>query len=236
MDKIYTVKFGLGYDCIANVYKVVRVCGRLFNFKARLYTLGDDAWRDIMLDHQFRIVDNYPFCTVFDLYCKGFYYWLVRKYGFASNQNTLHSFDMHNEEFHTISLPDIVQSIEYRSTCYTSLTEWNETVVLFSYPRDKFVKTKPIEMWVMHKSYEGNKNSPYWTKYLSIGPGGISKRPTIFLNHEELLIKVFDKGLFSYNMRTSKIKRILRGSVLWFQPSFRYVKSLVSVNRSTLEK
>ncbi|GMN43387.1 hypothetical protein TIFTF001_012580 [Ficus carica] len=235
-DNNFTVRFGLGYDCIANVYKVVRVCGRLFNFKAQVYTLGDDAWRDIMLDHQFRIIDSYPLCKVFHLYCKGFYYWLARKHGIASKQSTMHSFDMHNEEFHTVSLPDIVQSLEYRSTCYTSLTEWNETVVLFSYPRDKFVKTKPIEMWVMHQSSEGNKNSPYWTKYLSIGPGGISKSPTIFLNSEELLIKVFDKGLFSYNIRTNMVKRIHKGYVRWFLASFRYVKSLVSVNGSTLDK
>ncbi|GMN43384.1 hypothetical protein TIFTF001_012595 [Ficus carica] len=232
MEEIYTVKIGLGYDCTANVYKVVRVCEWFFNFKAQVYTLGDDAWRDVILD-QVEITDDYPLCTVFHMYCKGFYYWLVTKHD-ASNQYMIHSFDMHNEEFHTISLPDIFQSFEYRFTCYTSLTEWNESVVLLCYPMKSFVSTKPIEMWVMHKSFEGNKNSEYWTKYLSIRPEGNFQCPIIFLNSEELLITAYEKGLLCYNIRTSKFWRIHKGNIAWLQ-AIRYVKSLVSVNGNTVQ-
>lgn len=42
------------------------------------------------------------------------------------NQNTIHSFDMHNEEFRTICLPGIIESTDYNSTAYgKTLSVWN---------------------------------------------------------------------------------------------------------------
>lgn len=114
-----------------------------------------------------------------------------------------------------------------------------ESVVLFCFLENELVRQKPIEIWVMHEYFDqGHKISQSWTKQLSINiQEGIYKYkfPTIFLNSEELLIKVNQERFFSYNIRTSQIRSIHKGKLSWCQ-AFDYVKSLVSINGNTLDK
>ena len=68
------VKVGFGYDYIDNVYKVVRVCGWLGNFRAEVCTLGLDAWRDIVVNQAVESCNEYSMRTNKEVRCKGFYY------------------------------------------------------------------------------------------------------------------------------------------------------------------
>ncbi|XP_010095150.2 putative F-box protein At3g23260 [Morus notabilis] len=218
-------KFGIGYDHIAKVYKVVRIVRYFRFFIAEVYTPGDDDWREIEFDRE-QITHRHSFSHV---YCKGLYYWLSDKIRYKHNKIVMSSFDMHSEEFRSIRLPGILESKDYNPSAYgNSLTVWNESVVLFCFPRKEWLKTKPIEMWVMD---QGHQISQSWTKHVSINTEGIDnfKFPTVFLNSEELLIQASHEGLFSYNIRTRQTKSIRKGEVKWYQ-TFDYVKSLVSID------
>lgn len=52
--------------------------------------------------------DYFPTGPQEQVYSKGVYYWLVSKNYFHEHYFTeiVHSFDMHDEEFHTITLPN----------------------------------------------------------------------------------------------------------------------------------
>ena len=165
-------KVGFGYDYIDNVYKVVRVFRRLGTFKAEVYTLGLDAWRDVEVNQVVESFNEYPAHTKV-VHCKGFYYWLACKTPTPNLRvmQMIHSFDMHKEKFDTIPLPDIVQSREFSTACRISLTEWNESFALIYIPGKERNQGKSIDIWVLHDSSEGHRNSPSWTKQLSLDPG-----------------------------------------------------------------
>lgn len=220
------IRVGFGYDPITNVYKVVRVFGWIDGFTAQVYTLGNNSWRDINY-LQTKTRHQSIRRTIKAVYSKGVYYWLLR----ASNyEEIVHSFDMHDEKFHIIPLPDNCQESEFISNYNTSLTQWNELVVLFCYPKIERLITKPIEMWVMRDS---SVDRPCWTKHRSIDPlGGIHKTPIAFWKSDELLLREDEKRLVSYNLLTGKFKSIHEEVQITSFYAFPHVKSLVSVNIS----
>ncbi|GMN43420.1 hypothetical protein TIFTF001_012614 [Ficus carica] len=229
-------KVGFGYDYIDNVYKVVRFCGRHGTFKAQVYTLGlDDAWRDIEVNQLVESFNEYNLHTK-EVHCKGFYYWLVCKMPKPNQRmmQMIQSFDMHKEKFDTIPLPDIVQSRRILISCGISLTQWNESLALIFIMRKEWYEGKSIDIWVMHESFEGHRNSRSWTKQISLDLGGIHKITKVFLGSEELLVHAIEQGIFSYNMHTKKVTWILKGITRRFH-AFYYVRSLVSLNGICLD-
>ncbi|PON31760.1 F-box associated domain, partial [Parasponia andersonii] len=142
---------------------------------------------------------------------KGVYYWLVKEED-NSLEETTHSFDMHDETFRSIVLPDkyYYETAEGLETWQAELTEWNESVALIYDPVAKWARTKPIEVWVMHgQPCESHKSTQCWTKLLSIDPlGGLYKIPITFWKSDELLMREGESELVLYNLLTKKVKSL----------------------------
>lgn len=194
----WTIRVGFGYDSIDDVYKVVRVFGNLLSCpRAHDFTLGSDCWREISTKVECHVGDDgdyYNFTSNKQVYCKGVYYWLVRN--LLPYDEKIQSFDVHDEEFHLISLPNCFQ----REVCHTNLTQWNGSVALFYYPRNNFC-TKPIEVWVYNNGMDSS-STHCWTKKLSIlcPLEGAYNIPIAFWKSDELLIRKDKEGLISYNL------------------------------------
>ncbi|POO01830.1 F-box domain containing protein [Trema orientale] len=225
-DLFMTIRVGFGYDSIHNVYKVVRVFGFFGDLRAEVHTLGSDTcWREIKMEIENK--DDYYYPTSQQVYCKGVYYWLVStKYEEHNSNQIVQSFDIHDEEFHSIPLP-----AHFPSVYNTVLTQWNESsLALFYYPKAVFAKV-PIEMWGMNVSIS-SKVCNNWTKHLSIAPlEGIYMIPMAFLgsDHEELILRDGSLRLFAYNLLTKKVRSLhRRGAIAWLH-GFGYVKSLVQL-------
>ncbi|EXB82461.1 F-box/kelch-repeat protein [Morus notabilis] len=222
---------GFGYDSIDDVYKVVCVCAwPSGEFKAHVYTLGNDYtyWRDIPLKTQIIIGDYHSVrsITTKEVHCNGVCYWLVQDNN--AFQQQMYSFDMHDEEFRTIPLPDHIENMGYCNAYKLSLTRWNESAVLFFYPPPHWVRKVSIEMWVLR--------SWRWTKHQTTVPlRGMEKIEAAFYKSDEILIKE-KRGLLSYNVLTRKVRRIYKGDVDRFRACCYYVPSLVSIRRITFDK
>ncbi|PON83095.1 F-box domain containing protein [Trema orientale] len=216
----YYDSFPKGYDDIDKVYKVVKISGYWFDdLTAQVYTLGiNDSWREIKMREGTDDCDLFCDKTVC---CKGVSYWLL--FNVHTFEVIIYSFDMHDEEFRTIPLPDKFQTSSrgYVLDWDTSLTELNESLALFYHPKDKYGTVSPIEMWIMYESSEGHK---FWCKHLSIDPvGGIYKIPILFWKSDELLMMENKKGLVSCNILTKRVRRLHNRKLSTFI-SFGYVK------------
>ncbi|POO01816.1 F-box domain containing protein [Trema orientale] len=157
-----------------------------------------------------------------------------------SLEETIHSFDMYDETFRSIVLPDkyYYQTAEALETWQAELTEWNESVALIYYPVAKWARTKPIEVWAMHdQPCESHESTQCWTKLLSIDPlGGLYKIPITFWKSDELLMREGESELVLYNLLTKKVRSLHRkqfypGEMAWFR-AFGYVESFVSLTKS----
>ncbi|PON47172.1 F-box associated domain [Trema orientale] len=133
------------------------------------------------------------------------------------------SFDMFDEVFRRISLPDNLQTQQ----CI-KLAVWNESLALFLYPGERGAPIS-IEVWVMDDCFGGVKGSCSWTKKLTIGPLDGIATPWTFWKNDELLIEAIDGGLLSYNL-CSHMLRTLGGVESIRRWDFSYVRSLVSVH------
>ncbi|POO01824.1 F-box domain containing protein [Trema orientale] len=132
---------GFGYDAIDDVYKVVRVYRCFGLIRADVFILGSDCWREIEMkigseDDEL----SYRFGEE-QVYCKGVYYWMMR--GVPSLDEKIRSFDMHDEEFHTISLPGHFQ----KRIFIKKLTQWKGSLALFYYRKSLRLGRNPIEVW-----------------------------------------------------------------------------------------
>ncbi|PON51208.1 F-box domain containing protein [Trema orientale] len=243
---------GFGHDTVDDVYKVVRVaCKGALLLGAEIHTLGIDhhnSWRKLNTEEHFH-VGYTPSLLYPEVQCKSFIYWLT--YGCRNSNPVIISFDVHDEDFQTISLPTLDDNFSATETCSDvsyKLALWNESVALFKFyvPRCRCGKRstacfspKPIEMWVLDESSKGPEKSYFWTKHLIIPPLDRCYRPQVFWTNDELILTSFSwstdhtrKISFasSYNLVTQKVRR-LRGipETLEGIGSFAYVQSLVSI-------
>ncbi|KAM6577879.1 hypothetical protein CsatB_029716 [Cannabis sativa] len=223
---------GFGYDLNANDFKLVRIFGRNRNFKcfAELYSMNSDSWKRIKIDVK---LDDTCFHHGKGVLCKGVFYWLMMLLTpFPDFEyQTILSFDMSNEEFHSMPLPvDAMRNGDFmfdkREKC---LVEWNKSVALLVV--DEYKENLPcyIQMFVMD-DYNGGEYS--WTTHPTIGPLETYHFPLIFSSTDELIMVNSDKGVVSYNLKTQTLRglplpEVDMGTCL----SNFYVKSLISVEK-----
>ncbi|PON99976.1 hypothetical protein TorRG33x02_041040 [Trema orientale] len=139
-------------------------------------------------------------------------------------QDAIISFNMCEEEFRSIPLPDHVQ----RTRRWYSLALWkSESVVLFGSTELNTLFPASFEMWVM--VIEGDFT--HWTKHLTIGPLGCIKGLLDFWKYDELLIETTDGLVASYNLYNRSLRKLpIHEAVLpWATHAELYTKSLVSV-------
>lgn len=213
---------GFGYDSRAHDYKIVSIasCRRHLGLdplsRAEVYTLHTDCWREIRMP---------LLCSSSmhrKVYANGVCYWLVQ------NEDIILSFDMTDELFATIPLPDNLGPVKDDM----NLMVWNDSVALLSYPG---LKGQPvsIEIWMMNDCFSGGKGVEggcSWSKYYIVGPLLGIRAPWMFWRTDELLMERLDGGLVSYNLLTQKLRSIATSRtdrISYLACS--YVKSLVSV-------
>lgn len=218
---------GFGYDSKAQEYKVVRIVSFLTGVnntlpsRAEVYTIGDNSWREIKAQTESHVF----WAPSFKLFFKGFYFWWA-SIG-PPEQEIVLSFDMNEELFHDIYIPESVRHDTV--LCNRGLAVWKESIVLLAYGGDSGAQS--FDIWVIDDF--GVFTGP-WTKYLTIGPlEGISI-PMIFWKSDEFLMVATDGRAVSYNLSTKMFKYLPIHGVEdppYIQAAA-YVNSLVSVHGS----
>ncbi|PON77051.1 F-box domain containing protein, partial [Parasponia andersonii] len=217
---------GFGYDSRGNDYKVVRfgldrfLPDRIEYFKARaeLYSLRSDSWREIEIHLE---LDTFPHLGK-EVFNRGVIYW------FLWTHNVIFSFNVLDEVFHSIPLPNNLLVVQQDH--FIRLGVWNESVVLFFYS-NKRGSPNSIEVWMMEDCFVGAQDSCPWTKKLVIGPLADVAIPLTFLKNYELLLQRTDGGLILYDLHSQILRNftIIQGVNSIPCWDFSYVKSLVSV-------
>ncbi|XP_024024824.1 F-box/kelch-repeat protein At3g23880 [Morus notabilis] len=222
----------LGFGCVNGFYKVVRVSTREgVSFVAEVYTFGTSSWREIEMNvleseqEIFQLVFASLKNTFQEQCCRGVYYWL---FSLSSEKEMMISFDMCEEEFRRVALPDRAESRGYLVS--TSLQTWNDSLALLYCPGCSDT-IGSIEMWVMSDSAvcaDGHTGPRSWTKYRTFGPLEGIWCPLAFWKSDELLMRAKDEGVVSYNLHTQKLRS---ASTLVSPVDFAhiYLKTLVSV-------
>ncbi|PON54139.1 F-box domain containing protein [Parasponia andersonii] len=160
-----SAEFGFGYDPKANDYKFVRILngadygvGSNMASRAQVYSLGTDSWREIKMDTKVRYYRG----RRKGVYLRGVYYWWINALPYYNDM--ILSFDMCDERFQRIPLPDEVQRFgaEWRS-----LAVWNESLVLFFSAQNSWFSTS-FEKWVMLDIFGADEGVTPWIKHLTV--------------------------------------------------------------------
>ena len=216
----FTRAVGFGYDSKSMDFKVVRFMGFAkepeFYYRTRveIYDLTKDRWREIespFLGHRF-------WKPCFNMCHEGTCYW----WGLSEEGiETLETFDMSDEVFGQISIPEDFDVIADGPKC---LGVFNGSIVVFPYPYKGY--DRMFNVWRMGKDEFGGVS---WSKILTVGSVfGIEKAWWI-VNSDELFMEVNKEGLISYNNSKSQCLKLPTSC---FATAF--VKSLVSINRGNL--
>ncbi|KAL5565986.1 hypothetical protein UlMin_029150 [Ulmus minor] len=216
---------GFGYDSQANNYKVVKFGDyntRKVSARAELYSLKTDTWREI----QVPLGAGYVSIPHREVYLDGNFYWLMEDVNGDSDNSDdiIVSFDMRDEVFLSMLLPDDLQTPEV-NCC--SLTVWKESIALFFFPGQKGAPLS-IDIWAIDKG----SDCFLITKQVSIKPLLDIACPVTFWKDDEIIMKGRKGGLVSYNLCTQKLRKLDIGGVKRVSSwSLFYVKSLVSVEK-----
>ncbi|PQP94583.1 S locus F-box protein with the low allelic sequence polymorphism 2-S4 [Prunus yedoensis var. nudiflora] len=205
-------------------YKVVRAAQFVSGVftqhpsKVEVYSLAADTWREIPVDIQ----PHGSLNPSYQMYFKGFFYWIAY---WTEERNVILSFDMSEEVFHDIALPESGPDA-YE---YTSIAVWKDSLVLLTYPVENEAP-KTIDLWVLDEDLKGAKG--LWKKHLAIGPleKGV-EAPLVFWKDEELLMVMTNGDVVNYSLETQKLKHVPRHGLE--EPTniqaVPYVNSIVSI-------
>lgn len=214
---------GFGYDPKVDDHK----CFKLFNYardpnrnRALVYTLRTDSWREIKID-----LNGCCYLNSEGVYRRGVYYWW--NMGTSKSKQTILSFDLSEEEFHTIQLPEPLQRPR---SMMRKLALWNESVVCFVSAKNCRHSTS-FDMWVMADDYYigGVDGSTYWIKYLTIEPLVSIRSPLAFWKVDELLMQTGDGRFVSYNLVRKKFRRLPMQGIPGSGHAYLYSTSLISI-------
>ncbi|PON47173.1 F-box domain containing protein [Trema orientale] len=205
---------GFGYDSRANDYKVVRF--GFFGFPvenieaAEVYSLESDSWREIEVHVEF---GGLPFIDR-GVFCQGVFYWLIS----TNDDYLILSFDISDEVFHSIALPD---NLPVTLAKEIKLAVWNESIALFFCLGEREAP-RFIELWVL--------DDRSWIKKLTIGPLDGIATACAFWKNDELLLQETVGGIVSYNLHSQRLRNLtIRGVESVRHWECLYVKSLVSM-------
>ncbi|PON51467.1 hypothetical protein TorRG33x02_311380, partial [Trema orientale] len=219
---------GFSYDSRGNDYKVVRLGTdsfrrdgiKRFKMRAEVYSMSSDSWKETGIQLEF---DRLPHLGK-EVFCKGVFYWFI-----FSGRNIILSFDLFDEVFHTIRLPNnLVEATKDHSI---ESAVWNESIALFVYRQENAI-TESIEVWVTDDCSGGVNDSCSWIKKLTIRPPVDVAYPLAFLKNDEVLMKATSRTFVLYNLRSQMIRNLSfmdvpMSCVDW---DYSYVKSLISVH------
>ena len=198
---IYDIDFsstnavGFGYDSKSRDFKVVRVVefGSQYgetNLPARveIYDLRKKKWREI----ESAVCGRVTRAPTPQMHHKGTYYWWAYKEG---RTNIIHTFDMSEEVFGEISVPNDVVNERME---YISMGTLNGSIIIFHYSKTGNEKT--FDVWEMEKDVV------LWSKLMTIGHVFGVEKPLLFVNSDELLMEANEGRVISYNIKTHVTK------------------------------
>ena len=222
--------FGFGYDHKSNDYKVVRIVSFWDDSIERpdrpplveVYTLSTDSWRQFhtVLDAS---ISSDP-CKS-EIYLNGAYHWLAYRSEQPWHTELIISFDMSNEVFRIIRMPEFENISGMNLKTFSVL---NDCLALIFYSAEETVTGKNFDIWVMCEY--GIKES--WTKQFVVRPQVGIERPLGFAKNGELLLVGNNGQVVLYNFGSQETKNV---EVRELPDSFHasqaivYVESLVSI-------
>ncbi|PRQ42296.1 putative F-box domain-containing protein [Rosa chinensis] len=220
--RYYTEQLGFGYDPEGKDYKVLRFViydESCYWFKAEVYTMDSNSWREIKTEYN-NIIQFVNWSSDQPIYFNGICYWQVS----GSRGEFILSFDMGNELFHEILNPDLPDKCGV-----VRLAVWKEFISLFTY-QEEIVVPPSYDMWVMMDDLGDGKGS--WTKYFTIGPVEGDKWPLLFWKGDQLLMESNDGQIVLYNIGTQILKYLPIHFIrdLYYSQELVYVNSIVSIN------
>ncbi|XP_059285011.1 F-box/kelch-repeat protein At3g06240-like [Lycium ferocissimum] len=161
---------GFGFDTVANDYKVVRISRTCFGTPpvVELYKLSTGVWNDISYVAPSHVI----FHIAPHVYLNGASHWVASKWEEGSTPTMIVSFDMHDETFSVIILPNSLVSEVQQHNDRTNLVVLDESLCLVSYNKDK-----TIDIWMMKEYGEAES----WVKHYNITSRHIPYEPEV--NH-----------------------------------------------------
>ena len=232
-----------GYDSISNDFKVITILSYwndpgytvtynwdpkvIMHTQVEVYTLSTNSWRQVDCDTVSHI--NFP-ARFREIYLNGVYHWSGMAPGIAKYYDVIVSFDMRNEAFGILSMPNLGNILD-PAYVWEALAVLGNCVALVVF--DFRLTDKIFHIWVMREY--GIKES--WTKQYVIGPfSGITKiygsELQILLLGDKILMVEDNGEVVLYNLSAQKIKNLrVRGLPSLFRASeiMVYEESLVSI-------
>lgn len=196
-----TVGVGFGYDPKSNDYKVIRFM-RLSPYmysptRVEVYTLSTDSWRELNRKVLCGVEDSFSVVTESDCkYINGACYWVQARVIYEKRRYFVLSFDMSDEVFQKISMPNYTVSKDFR------LVVFNESLAVVMH--NLIRGTYALEIWVL------NVIGRTWSKLLMVRPNPRLRRPLAFWkNVDELIMEDKNGFVCCYNLVTQEIRNLL---------------------------
>ncbi|KAM6579049.1 hypothetical protein CsatB_030886 [Cannabis sativa] len=217
-----------GHDSRNNKYKCVAIWLDHNKCCVQVYTVGSDSWKEINIS---QVIMQYIRGKQVsdDVCCGGVCYWCIAQ----DETEMILSFDMSNEKFRIIELPDFdaLGDGDWDPEDYSlRLAVWNDSVVMCFTP----IGQRILSIFILKKDVTGDY---FWTG--EIGP--LEKHSGHFLpfwKNDEILMEVFDNDgkqhLVSCNIRTEELRSVdydLVKNGRFYDTVPIYEKSLISIRR-----
>ena len=224
---VFKGSLGFGFDPETNDYKVVRVVSfpitpnlPTLQHKVEVYSLSTGQWR--MLSDSL-----VPTCVVYGILTQssvnGAMHWLVSR---TANDNQFDHFglvfDLHNEVFREILLPELPAYMRQRSTLCASVSTYRNSIALFHDDHNSLC----LDIWVM-KDY-GVVSS--WMKALSLPLRKNIMRAVGFCRNGHIVLELDGGQLISWDLETQEIKDF---GIIGYNFVDAYVESLVLLDKTT---
>ncbi|KAL5717336.1 hypothetical protein ACHQM5_010357 [Ranunculus cassubicifolius] len=218
---VRTMCHGFGYDETRGEYKLVRIANIDDDGSdVKVYSVGRNSWKK---------VQDVPYYILYKrqlgVFVNGCLHWAATR-GYESDSKVIASFDLVEEVFKEVALPDFEDDDEFHM---------NVDVLGGSLCLLRNVYPVRVEGWVM-KTY-GVKDS--WTKLFCISQQTIVGSfeyllPLCYFRSDSRLLMLKDgKELRVYDLVSGKAKTLqIRGIPDWFEAET-YIGSLVSLNSGT---
>lgn len=217
---------GFGFDSLRNDYKVVRIANQInvpnVVQDVEIYSLRAGAWRNLPCDH----APNYAIHDLFHMptLTNGAFHWVAsEKQNKGTFQNLVAAFDMGNEVFREIMVPNDLVKID---VLQLSISVLGTSLALIQY--EKILLSDHCWVWVM-KDYGMTES---WGRLYTIDMREEILRVVGFKKNNEVLCASATRGtgLVSYDPNSREIKNLGIHGLNDRYYVDKYVESLVLLN------
>jgi F-box interacting protein len=236
LHAIFNHSHGFGYDPSTNDIKLIRLVylrGRDYKVKVpplvEIYTLNTGSWRAIAAPAPSYIVNE----RCLSVFVNGASHWVAHTPPEEGTfRNVIVAFDMVDEVFHEIPVPD----------CFVGKLYLNMTVAVLDgllclVPFNERMEEQSFSIWIMKEYGIGES----WTKLFNIHISQGLKRVVAFRKNGEVLVTDRKGELLSYEPHIKRVTQLgflslpeeLETGTMYWESSFyldKYVESLVLLN------